>query len=118
MRKFEANYFKLSGKNFNDTHKESTTWKAYNRTLIECSKDFLKIVSFNNSDESQAKIIGERETQFLQSLIENEDIDQIYYLFVEKFQVQVQTRFDMLSDTLGKKVYRKVKTNLLKFKQR
>ena len=118
MRKFEANYLKISGTNFNETYKETTTWKAYNRTLIECSKEFLKIVSFNNSDGSETKVIGEKETVYLENLIESEELDQIYHMFVEKFQVQIQTKLDILSDSFGRKVYRKIRTNSLKFKQR
>jgi len=131
MLEFEKKYIKLNnGKHFNETFDELKSWKSYNKTVEECSKNFFKFLEMNNStlygliesgtisNSDNQQSASKNEQAFVASLIKTQRINEIYELFIDKFYSQIQLKLETHGHGIPKKLWKKLYSNLLRFKQR
>jgi hypothetical protein len=96
---------------------DELNWFAFNLTLIENSKSFLYMISFNESNSNEAHQSEIEQAQILiethklnATLLYEEFVDSLYKTFRDK--LNKQKRFPYM------KYYEKLISNLLRFKQR
>lgn len=123
LNEFQKKYAKInSGKQFNETYDEPKAWRAYNRTVTHCSKNFLKILNFSVNEmangNNTAPVGKDTERAFVEYLIETQKLNEIYELFVEKFYSQIQIQLETHGHSVFRKLQRKLYNNLSRFKQR
>ncbi len=129
MTEFEIKYAGLNnGKPFNESYDEMKSWKAYNKTVVACSKNFFKFLELRNTTlngliDKKINIINnnidiENEELLVGSLLKAGRINEIYELFVDKFYSQIQVKLETHGHGVVKKLMKKLRNNVLKFKQR
>ena len=95
----------------------SLVWKAYNLTLIENSKNFLHMITYNESNLEQDLQKDMNETlQIFASNNFNRTL--IYNTFVMQFSENFNQNIDKSQQTFLNKNYKKLVNNLMRFKQR
>lgn len=97
---------------------EELIWKAYNQTLMENSKKFLKMISLNRSDESN-QIVDESIQNVLKVFNDrNYNQTKIYYDFVRQFYNHFEHKIVGSSQSLLVKLQKKFTTDLRRFYHR
>lgn len=96
---------------------EDLIWKAYNLTLIENSKNFLHMITYNESDPNQDvnKDMGETINLFKARKLNNTII---YNTFVNQFYETFYNNNFKQKIGFFEKYYKKLISNLLRYKQR
>ena len=95
----------------------SLVWKAYNLTLIENSKNFLHMITYNESNLEQDLQKDMNETlQIFASNNFNRTL--IYNTFVMQFSENFNQNIDKSQQNFLNKNYKKLVNNLMRFKQR
>jgi hypothetical protein len=93
--------------------------KAYNLTILESSREFLYMLSHNNSQSDQEQNIAS-EMERARALIEksNLNITKLYNDFAEHFYHKVNEKFIKSKESFYQRYKRKFYNNLSKFKLR
>lgn len=97
--------------------KDELMWLAYNRTLIENSKTFLNMIALNRTDTQQDL---EASIQSIVSFFAEKKLNQtkVYYEFVNHFYSDFEHKTIRASHSQFYKIYRKLRSEYLRFKQR
>ena len=97
--------------------RDELVWIAYNQTLLENSKTFQNMISLNRTDPEQDL------NATLQSIIryfteKKINSTKVYYEFVDHFYKDFDHKTVRASYSKVYKIYRKVRSEVMRFKQR
>jgi hypothetical protein len=116
LKKFENKYFELTAQYFNESHNESSAFAAYNLTLLEYSKDFVNLISLNESNPTQSQDI--HEIKYIENLIKKNDLRRVYDLFTEQVYNHISNEIDKKNNNFILRQFRELSGNFIRFKQR
>ena len=101
-----------------DIEEESLIWQAYNLTLIESSKNFLHMITYNQSNPNGQDL--KQEMNKTMEIFDTHKFNKtlIYNTFVMQFYENFSHSVEKSNQSLVNKSYKKLINNLLRFKQR
>jgi len=95
--------------------RENITWLALNLTVHRNSKEFLHMISFNESKSIQE---NQNELNRIQEKFEKKNLNYMYDLFTSQFRTDIKNTFIAIKSSFFQKHFKHFEKNKHRFKQR
>ena len=115
MKEYNRTYESLFESKKDILDRENITWLALNLTVHRNSKEFLYMISFNESKTIQE---NQNELTRIQEKFEKKNLNYIYDLFTSHFRADVRNTFIAVKPSFFQKNFKDFEKNIQRFKQR
>lgn len=115
LKEYNKTHHELNSLNRNILDSDNLTWKAFNLTMEKNSKEFLKMISYNETFSEEE---NDAELKRIQEIFEKQNLNYLYGLFSSHFRNHIKQTLVIDQLNLAQKFFKYQIQNMQRFKQR